>query len=102
MIKGIYANEVDLLHPEQWVNVYHIDFTGRAIYHSSCQVKDLNLDDPEEYGLEPTDEYGNLMSLKEAFSYVKVEDGVEAVRECSRSKKEVGTVINYKLDLLSI
>lgn len=68
MIKGIYADEADKLDPEQWVNVYHLDFLGKAIYHSSCQVKELNLDEPEEYGLEPTDEYGNLMSLKEAFS----------------------------------
>lgn len=67
MIKGIYADEADKLHPEQWVNVYEIDVCGRAIYHSSCQVKDLNLDEPEEYGLEPTDEDGNLMSVKEAF-----------------------------------
>jgi hypothetical protein len=65
--------------PEQWVNVYHLDFMGKAIFHSSCQVKDLNLDDPEEYGLEPTDEYGNLMSQLEAFKRMKVEDGVKAV-----------------------
>jgi hypothetical protein len=29
MIKGIYADEADKLHPEQWVNVYHIDFNSR-------------------------------------------------------------------------
>ena len=48
MIKGIYASEADKLNPSQWVNVYEIDVCGRAIYHSSCQVKDLNLDDPED------------------------------------------------------
>lgn len=79
MIKGIYADEADKLNPEQWVNVYQIDFTGRAIFHSSCQVEELDLDYPEEYGLEPTDEDGNLMSLQEAFSYAEVKDGVEAV-----------------------
>lgn len=65
MIKGIYADEADKLYPKQWVNVYHIDFMERAIYHSSCQVKELNLEYPEEYGLEPIDEDGNLMPLKE-------------------------------------
>ena len=60
MIGGIYADEAYKLNPDQWVNVYHLDFMGRAIYHSSCQVKDLNLDDEEEYGLEPTDEDGNV------------------------------------------
>ena len=28
MIKGIYADEADKLNPEQWVNVYHVDFMG--------------------------------------------------------------------------
>jgi hypothetical protein len=73
MINVIYQLRLHKLHPEQWVNVYHIDFMGEAIFHSSCQVKDLNLDDEEEYGLEPIDEDGNLMSVK---------DVVEAVREC--------------------
>ena len=68
MIKGIYADEADKLYPEQWVNVYKIDVCGRAIYHSSCQVKELDLDDPEEYGLEPTDEDANLMSLFDALN----------------------------------
>ena len=80
MIKGIYAEEADQLHPEQWVNVYEIDVCGRAIYHSSCQVKELDLDYPEEYGLEPTDEDGNLMSVKEALNWAEVEDGVEAAQ----------------------
>ena len=38
MIKGIYADEAHQLHPEQWVNVYHLDFMGRAIYHSTYTV----------------------------------------------------------------
>lgn len=50
------------------MNVYEIDVCGRATFYCSCQVKELDLDDPEEYGLEPIDEDGNLMSLKEAFS----------------------------------
>jgi hypothetical protein len=82
MIEGIYADEAYRLHPEQWVNVYSLDVFGRAIFHSSCQVKELNLEYPEEYGLEPTDEYGNLMSFKEAFNRMKVKDGIEAVGEC--------------------
>ncbi len=43
MIKGVYADEANKLNPEQWVNIYHVDFMGEAIFHSSCQVKDLNL-----------------------------------------------------------
>jgi len=50
--------------PNKWVNVYSIDVFGRAIYHSSCQVKDLDLDDPEEYGLELTDEDGNVRGAR--------------------------------------
>jgi hypothetical protein len=61
MIKRIYADEADKLNPEQWVNIYHLDFMGKAIFHSSCQVKDLNLEYPEEYGLELTDEDGKVM-----------------------------------------
>ena len=61
MIQGIYADEADRLDPEQWVNVYQINSIGRAIYHSSCQVKELDLDNPEEYGLELIDEDGNLI-----------------------------------------
>jgi hypothetical protein len=64
MIKRIYADEADKLNPEQWVNVYHVDFMGEAIFHSSCQVKDLNLDKPEEYGLELTDENGNVRGAR--------------------------------------
>jgi hypothetical protein len=62
MIKGIYADKADQLHPEQWVNVYHL-FLNRAIYQSSCQVKDLDFDedDADEYGLELIDEDGNLI-----------------------------------------
>jgi hypothetical protein len=63
MIRGIYASEADKLHPEQWVNVYRIDFMGKTIFRSSCQVKDFKLDSPEEYGLELTDEDGNVMSV---------------------------------------
>jgi hypothetical protein len=69
MIKGIYADEADKLHPEQWVNVYELDMCGRATFYCSCQVKELDLDDPEEYGLEPIDEDGNLMSIKEVSGF---------------------------------
>ena len=66
MIRGIYAEDADKLNPEQWVNVYYLMLCDKAIFHSSCQVKELNLDNPEDYGLELTDEYGNLMSVKQA------------------------------------
>lgn len=64
MIKGVYADEAYKLHPEQWVNVYSIDVFDRAIYHSSCQVKELNLEDPEEYGLELVDEDENVQDAR--------------------------------------
>jgi hypothetical protein len=41
-----------------------VDSMGEAIFHSSCQVKDLNLDEPEEYGLELTDEDGNVRGAR--------------------------------------
>ena len=60
MIRGIYAEDADRLNPEQWVNVYYLMISNKAIFHSSCQVKDLKLDNPKDYGLELTDEYGNV------------------------------------------
>ncbi len=68
-IKGIYADEADKLDPEQWVNIYRVYNEVRPIYHSSCQVKDLKLDYPEEYGLELVDEDGNLMRTHESVTY---------------------------------
>ena len=66
MIHGIWADMADQFHPLQWVNVYEISFG--AIFHSSCQVKDLDLEElgDWDYGLEPTDENGNVMSVNEA------------------------------------
>jgi hypothetical protein len=55
MIQGIWADEADQLDPNQWVNVYEINSIG-AIYYDTCQVKDLELDEPSEYGLELTEE----------------------------------------------
>ena len=68
MIRGIYADEAYKLNPDQWVNVYYLMLGYKAIFHSSCQVKELNLDNPEDYGLELTDEYGNLMSVKQVLN----------------------------------
>jgi len=69
MIKGIWADEADQLHPEQWVNVYEVSPLG-AIYCFSCQVKNFDLDELDgwDYGLEPTDEDGNVMSVPEALA----------------------------------
>jgi hypothetical protein len=66
MIKGIYAEDRHLLHPDQWVNVYMLGECDRASYYSSAQVKDLGELDDDEYGLEPVTEYGDVMSVKEA------------------------------------
>jgi hypothetical protein len=67
MIKGIWADEANQFHPEQWVNVYEISPLG-AIYYSSCQVKHLDLEELGgwDYGIEPTDEDGNVMSMTAA------------------------------------
>jgi hypothetical protein len=97
MINGVYADEAYKLDPEQWVNVYHLDFMDEAIYHSSCQVKELNLEYPEEYGLELVDENGDLMSFKEAFNRMKVKDGIEAVGECQGCEEEVRAVRSKNL-----
>ncbi len=51
-IKGIIATEAHKLSPEQWVNIYELS-TYQAEFYDCCQVKDLDLDEPSEYGLEP-------------------------------------------------
>lgn len=59
MIKGIYADEAYLLHPEQWLNVYEIDVCGKANFYCTCQVKDLEGElngSLDEYGLELIEE----------------------------------------------
>ena len=65
MIKGISATEAHKLFPEQWVNIYELTLTGDAEFYDCCQVKDLDLDDPSEYGLELIDE-GKVMPVGEA------------------------------------
>ena len=66
MIKGIPATESHKLHPEQWVNIYQLTLTGGAEFYDCCQVADLDLDDPSEYGLELIDEAGKVMPAGEA------------------------------------
>ena len=53
MIKGIYAEDADKLNPEQWVNVYYLMLSDKAIFHSSCQVKELNLDNKPTWVFNP-------------------------------------------------
>jgi hypothetical protein len=55
MIKVIPATEANRLSPEQWVNIYELSQTGDAEFYDCCQVADLDLDDPLEYGLELID-----------------------------------------------
>jgi len=67
-IKGIYGDEAHLFSPEQWVNVY-VNQCDRAIFYASMQVKHLESEsnyDLEDFLLEPTNEYGEVMSVKEA------------------------------------
>jgi hypothetical protein len=64
-IKGILATEAHKLPPEQWVNIYELGIAGDAEFYDCYQVKDLDLDDPSEYGLELIDE-GKVMPVGEA------------------------------------
>jgi hypothetical protein len=66
MICGIWVDEAEQFHPEQWVNLYRIGIG--SIYHSSCQVRDLDLEalGDWEYGFEPTDGDGNPMAVDQA------------------------------------
>lgn len=66
MIKCIPATEAHKLHPEQWVNVYELGIAGDAEFYDCCQVADLDLDEPSEYGLELIDEDGKVMPAGEA------------------------------------
>jgi len=63
-IKGILATEAHNLSPEQWVNVYELSLIG-AEFYDCCQVKDLDLDEPSEYGLELIEE-GTVIEQGEA------------------------------------
>jgi hypothetical protein len=54
-IKGILATEAHKLSPEQWVNIYELS-TYQAEFYDCCQVKDLDLDELSEYGLELIEE----------------------------------------------
>jgi hypothetical protein len=55
MIKVSPATEANRLSPEQWVNIYELSQTGDAEFYDCCQVADLDLEDPSEYGLELID-----------------------------------------------
>jgi hypothetical protein len=64
MIKLIVATEASKLSPEQWVNIYEFTLIG-AEFYDCCQIANLDLDDPSEYGLELIDE-GKVMPVGEA------------------------------------
>jgi hypothetical protein len=51
MLHLISAEQADQLNPEQWVNVYELE-GKQAIYYETCQVQNLELEEPEFYGLE--------------------------------------------------
>jgi len=61
MIKVIPATEANRLSPEQWINIYELSQTGDAEFYDCCQVADLDLDDPSEYGLELIDGEGRVI-----------------------------------------
>ena len=62
----MYATEAHRLYPEQWVNIYQFSLKGDAEFYDCCQVADLDLDEPSEYGLELIDEAGKVMPAGEA------------------------------------
>ncbi|OLP20088.1 hypothetical protein BST81_02295 [Leptolyngbya sp. 'hensonii'] len=64
-IFGVWADQADALSPEQWVNVWWVSRTGHAEFYCTCQVQDLNLDCPSDYGLELIDGEGNSMPFQE-------------------------------------
>lgn len=68
-IKGVWA-DLHRFHANQWVNVYQLEGYGGLSYYTSCQVKELEQlgADTEEFFLEPTDEDGNLISVREAYA----------------------------------
>lgn len=68
MIKGIYGDEYEKFHSEQWVNVYANE-CDRAVYYATTQVKHLKeLDDLDEFLMEPITEEGELMTVTEAMA----------------------------------
>ncbi|NJN57768.1 MAG: hypothetical protein HC879_09845 [Leptolyngbyaceae cyanobacterium SL_5_9] len=61
-IAGIWAENSYLLAPEQWVNVWLINYWSEAEFYTCCQVKDLaialasqSMADPSEFALEPVE-----------------------------------------------
>ena len=60
MIKEIHAEKANRLHPLQWVNVYYLILSDKAVFHSSCQVKDLQLSNPGDYVLRLIKQGGDL------------------------------------------
>ncbi len=70
-IVGIWGSQANRLKPEQWVNVWLIDNGYWAEFFGTCQVKDLEelTQDSaplEEFGLEPVDQDGNVILIREA------------------------------------
>jgi hypothetical protein len=55
MLKLISAEQAYQLNPEQWVNVYELE-GKQAVYYETCQVQNLELEEPEFYGLELVEE----------------------------------------------
>jgi hypothetical protein len=69
MVFGLYADEaMTRFAPGQWVNVYEVLPAGYVSEATMSSLPDEVLDDPEDYFLEPTDEDGNPMSLRQALT----------------------------------
>lgn len=68
-INGIGAEEAYRFNPQQWVNVWFLKERDCEFY-GTCQVSELNdfLKDAdiEDFGLEPIDPAGNVITVKEA------------------------------------
>lgn len=72
-INGIPAEEAHRFHPEQWVNVWLMDYGSNEVSYYCCsQVWNLGQaignHDTEEFVLEPVTEEGEVMGLQEAIN----------------------------------
>lgn len=69
MIFGLYADEaMTKFAPGQCVNVYEVLPPGYFSEATMSSLPEEVLDDPESFFLEPTDENGNPISLRQALA----------------------------------
>jgi len=74
-VHGIYASEWEKFHPEQFVNIWQFqDYIRLNIWGTSktlCIPEYLADEDLDDFVLEPIDDEGNAIPLKEALELGK-------------------------------